>query len=80
MAGVCRPNPIFVKEVLLEHSQCQLIYRWVCACFPDAMAELSSCDRNCVALETSDIHSLALTNKACQSQPLLYLHHCSVVT
>lgn len=66
MAGVCSPwptgyNPVFGREVLLEHSHANL-FMYVCVCFLAPMTELNSCNRNHMVLKAWNVHHLPLTN------------------
>lgn len=63
-AAQTQPTPVFVREVVLEHSRAHSIHTsW--GCFLTTKAELSCQNKNHVAHKADGVYSLTRTEKGC---------------
>lgn len=69
MACQIQPTTFFINKVLLEHNHVHSFI--VCSCVQATIAELCSCNRDCITYIGENIYYLALTEKVCW--PLLYI-------
>lgn len=67
-AAQTQPTPVFVREVVLEHSHAHSVHTsW--GCFLTTKAELSCQNKNHVAHKADGVYSLAVTEKGCDPAP-----------